>query len=125
MEIVMKLKLISSLLITASLYSVSMFTYAADVQFNNQSKYNLLLSEDNNTSPTIFLNSGTSITIDEESFKKICRHQPNQCKFYIFRKYDGNIATVTFQETTVSTISNTMNGVSVLGYNSTVIIKNI
>lgn len=120
----MKLKLISSLLVATSLYGVSMFTYAADVQFNNQSKYSLLLSEDNNTSPTSFLKSGASIIIDEASFKKICRHQPNQCKFYIFKKYGGNIATVTFQGTTVSAISNTMNEVSVLGYNSNVIIKN-
>ena len=121
----MKLKLISSFLVTTCLYGGSIFTYAADVQFNNQSKYDLFLSEDNNTSPTRFFNSGTSITIDETNFKKICRNQPNQCKFYIFRKFDGNIATVTFQETTVTTISNTMSEISVSGYNSNVIIENL
>lgn len=117
-------KWISLLLLTTSLCSISIFAHADEVKFVNQSKYNLFLGEDNDYSPTRFFNAGDTITIDEKSFKKICKNHPDQCKFYIFRKFGENVATVIFQETTVMSVSNTLNDVSVSGSDSHVIVKN-
>jgi hypothetical protein len=111
-------------LLIISLYSMSTSVYADDVKFINQSKYNLFLSDDNPVSPTRFFEAGTTITIDEVSFREICKGHADQCKFYMFKKYSENVATVTFRETNIVSINNKMSRVSVLGYSSNVIVKN-
>ena len=121
----MKLKWISSLLIMLSLYGVSIFTYAADVQFKNQSKYDLFLGDDNDKWPTRFLDAGKTLTIDEESFRRICKGHRNHCNFYIFKTFGPNIAVITFEKSAVISISNSIYGITISGYDSDVIIENI
>lgn len=119
-------KLIGSLLVMINLYSVSMLAKAEDVTLSNQSKYVLSFNMNNDpTKVTGFIQPGSTQTIDEASFKASCLDQNNSCELEIYLPNGKEFAKVIFEETTVISVSNSIDSdIWVTGRNSSVIFKN-